>query len=147
MKIDKVTYKDAEIELSMDDLVLFRNILKQVRLALENGGFETRLNLSPRQAHGFLEVIAQEIQESNNNESIIGLSGIEIIFFNNLFNEICNGIAVSNFEAKIGVSRDEVRKKFDLILKLRDEMRSLNEIRRDSYLPSRQKLQQKGEET
>ena len=135
MKVNQITYKDAEIQFSMDDLELFRKILKEVRLAIENGGFETRLCWSPRQAHGFLEAISQEIQEAHQNEAKLRFSRLEIIFFNNLLNEICNGIGLSNFEAKIGMSRDEVKQQLDLISELLDKMRSLNEIRRASYLP------------
>ena len=45
----------------MKDLEILHNYLKELRFALENRGFETRLNISPRQAYGFLEYILREI--------------------------------------------------------------------------------------
>ncbi len=56
-------------------------------------------------------------------------------------------MSLSNFEIKIEISRDEVEKILDLISIVIDEMRSLKKIRRNSYLPSSKKSQDKGEKT
>lgn len=146
MKVTAITYKDANITLSIDDLVIFHNCLKEVRFALENRGFETRLNISPRQAYGFLEDISREIRESGKHEEDIKFSWFEILFFKNIFSEVCNGVAIPSFEEKIGVSKDEIEKKLSLILKLRGEMDYLKKVRRASYQPSSKNSQDKDEE-
>lgn len=142
MKVITMTYKDVDLEWSMDDLEIFQNILEEVILAV-NGGFVSRLDCSPRQARGFFVCISQEIQQSNKNYNTITLIWTEVLFLKQLLNEVCNGIGLSNFEEKIGVSRDEAKKLMDFISNIIDEMKSLKEIRRASYLPSHLRSRQK----
>lgn len=132
MKITQITYKKAEIQLSLEDIEIFKHILKEVQLALEGGGFETRVSVSPRLARGFFESILQEIKESGESQIIIGLCRSEMTILNNLLNEASNGINIANFKEKIGVERQEVKNILSLVNKVINEMDSLGEIRRHS---------------
>lgn len=130
MKITQITYKKAEIKLSLEDIEIFQNILKEVQFALEGGGFETRVTVSPRLARGFFESILQEIKQSGESQIIISLSKLEIILLNNLLNEASNGIKIPNFKEKIGVEHKEVKNLLNLVSKVINEIDSLKESRR-----------------
>lgn len=136
MQIGVINYKKVEVQFLLEDLDIFQNILKEVRLALEGGGYETRVGVSPRQAAGFFESILQEMKQSGDREIKINLSSREVGLLNNLLNEACNGINIQNFETKIGVAKKEAKNLLDLVHRAINEMDSLQEIRRASYLPS-----------
>ena len=51
---------------------------------------------------------------ASSDESItVRLSKDEVIILNNALNEICNGIAISEFHTRIGYEREEVEKLFN----------------------------------
>lgn len=136
MKINVINYKKVEVQFLLEDLEIFQNILKEVRLALEGGGYETRVGVSPRQAGGFFESILQEMKQSGDREIKISLSSREIGLLNNLLSEACHGINIQNFEAKIGVPEQEAKNFLELVHRAMNEMDSLGKTRRASYLPS-----------
>jgi len=136
VNVTVINYKKVEVQFLLEDLEIFQNILKEVRLALENGGYETRVGVSPRQADGFFESILQEMKQSGKSEIKISLSSRELCLLNNLLNEACHGINIQNFEAKIGMTEKEVKNLLNLVHRAIKEMDSLGEIRRASYLPS-----------
>ncbi|NEP41428.1 MAG: flavodoxin [Okeania sp. SIO2H7] len=136
MQVSVINYKKVEVQFLLEDLKIFQNILKEVRLALEGGGYETRVGVSPRQAGGFFESILQEMKESGDREIQVSLSRLEITVLNNLLSEGCHGINIQNFEAKIGVAKKEAKNLLNLVNRAIKEMDSLREIRRASYLPS-----------
>ncbi len=136
MQVSVINYKKVEVQFLLEDLEIFQNILKEVRLALENGGYETRVGVSPRQTGGFFESILQEMIQSGKSEIKISLSSREITLLNNLLNEAYHGINIQNFEAKIGITEKEAKNLLNLVHQAIKEMYSLGEIRRASYLPS-----------
>lgn len=136
MKVSVINYKKVEVQFLLEDLEMFQNILKEVRLALENGGFETRVSVSPRQARGFFESIVQDMKQSGESQIKISLSSLEMTLSNNLLNEACNGINIQNFEAKIGITEKEANNLLNLVNRATNEMDSLGQTRRASYLPS-----------
>jgi hypothetical protein len=136
MNLTVINYKKVEVHFLLEDLEIFQNILKEVRLALEGGGYETRVGVSPRQAGGFFESILQEMKESGKSDIKISLSNREVGLLNNLLSEACNGINIHNFEAKIGITEKEAKNLLNLVHGAMNEMDSLGQARRASYLPS-----------
>ena len=49
-----------------------------------------------------------ELVESSNQSITLRLSPDEVIILSNALNEICNGIAISEFETRIGYTREDV---------------------------------------
>ena len=133
MKVNVINYKKVEVQFLLQDLEIFQNILKEVRFALENGGYETRVGISPRQARGFFETILQELKQSGQSEIKISLSRLEISLLNNLLNEVCNGINIHDFKSKIGITERQARSLLSLVNGSIKEMDSLRETRRASY--------------
>jgi hypothetical protein len=49
-----------------------------------------------------------EVVESSNESITLRLAPDEVIMLSNALNEICNGIAISEFETRVGYTREEV---------------------------------------
>jgi hypothetical protein len=136
MKATTITYRNAEIQLSLQELEVFKNVLKEIQLALPEPEFEIRVGVSYRQARGFLESLIQEIEQSGESLMNISCSVYEITLLNNLLNEVCHGIRLDNFEIKVGIPREEVKQFLFFLNKVMNEMTAIQAARKASLMPS-----------
>ncbi len=63
---------------------------------------------------------AEQIISSLSNNGIV--DSTEVTFINNIFNEICNGINVENFDVQIGTSKVEAKSYSRAFSKLMQEL-------------------------
>lgn len=136
MKTTTITYRNAEIQLSLQELKVFKNVLKEVQLALPEPEFEIRVGVSYRQARGFLESLTQEIEQSGESLMNLSCSLPEITLLNNLLNEVCHGIRLDDFEIKVGIPREEVKQFLGFLNKVMNEMKAIQTARKTSPMPS-----------
>lgn len=136
MKITTITPRKAEVQLSLQELEVFKNVLKEVELALPKPEFEIRVGVSYRQAMGFLESLIQEIDQSGESLMNISCSLPEITLLNNLLNEVCHGIRLDDFEIKVGIPREEVKQFLGFLNKVMNEMKAIQTAQKTSPMPS-----------
>jgi hypothetical protein len=105
VKVLEMTEKTAKIQVSTQELQITKKIFAEVRNSLVLSEFITRVDFSPEDISFFLDSI--EIRNTNTDSLIILASSDEVVMLNNIFNEICNGIRVINFDKKIGISKEE----------------------------------------
>lgn len=136
MKIINITHQKVNIELSFQELTIFRRIINEVYNALDEFEFETRVGLSFRQAQSFLSSFTQELDDIGKKFIFINLSLSEISVFNNLLNEVCYGIKIQDFKKKIGVSKEETKKYLTLVNQAMKEMDLIRQERKQLKMSS-----------
>ncbi len=118
MKITVVSDSLANLELSNKEIKTIERVFVEVKSVLDyEPEFETRV--------GGYYTETQEIITSLSNNSFVSLKEITII--NSILNEVCNGIKIKNFDAKIGVSKSEAESYLIAINKVMNELRKQSE--------------------
>jgi hypothetical protein len=100
MEITIIDDCQANLELSDLEIVVIRNIYKQVKNALNHEHiFQSRVGISYSEA--------QQLISSLNNNFIVDSK--EVAFIKNILNEICHEIIVEDFDTQIGITKVETK--------------------------------------
>ncbi len=114
MEITIVDYTQANLELTDLEIDIIKNIFSAVKNKLNHEPeFQTRV--------GSYYVEAQQLVTSLSNNGIVDLA--EVTFINNIFNEICNGIKIDDFDIVVGISKVEAKSYLRAFNKLMNQMR------------------------
>ena len=114
MEITIIDDSQANLELTDLEIKTITNIFDIVKKDLDHEPeFQTRVGVS--------SVEAQQLITSLSNNGIVDLA--EITFINNIFNEICNGISIGDFELAIGISKVEAKSYLRAFNKLMNQLR------------------------
>ena len=114
MEITIIDDSQANLELTDPEIQIIENIFRAVRKDLDyEPEFHTRVGIYYSQA--------QQLITSLSNNSIVDLA--EVTFVNNIFNEICNGISIDNFDAVIGIPKVEAKSYLRAFNKLMNQLR------------------------
>jgi hypothetical protein len=100
MQITIIGDAQANLELTDLEINLIENIFRVVKNDLDyESEFQTRVGVD--------YLAAQQLIASLSNNGIV--DAVEVTFINNIFNEICNGIKIDDFDTKIGISKVEAK--------------------------------------
>jgi hypothetical protein len=135
MNINTIAYNKIDIQLSIEEIEFFKKILGEVQKAIEDS-FTTRVGVSPRQAQGFFESIIKEIKQSDKSSSSVNFLYQEMFLFQNLLNEVCNAISLTDFERRLGKTEKEVKDILEWFCQATNEMQALQKARQTSYINS-----------
>ncbi|MCY7368225.1 MAG: hypothetical protein LH474_08735 [Chamaesiphon sp.] len=114
MEITIIDDSQANIELTDLEIKLIENIFNAIQKYLDHEPeFQTRIGISCAEA--------QRLIASLSNNGIVDLA--EVSFINNIFNEVCNGISIRNFEEVIGIPKVEAKSYLRAFNKLINQMR------------------------
>jgi len=141
MKINKLSSKQVEVFLSLQDLQIFGNVLYEVRQSL-GSELGTRV-ASSKEIEEFCSLITRLALQAN-GEIIVDFSKTEVVILNHLLNEVCNGIKMPEFETKIGIPREQARQLLESINKAMNEMQSIKEQEISSQLSKADLIKLKG---
>lgn len=113
MEITIIDDSQANLELTDLEIKIIENIFSIVKNELDHEPeFQTRV--------GSYYDEAQQLITSLSNNCIVDL--VEVTFINNIFNEICNGIRIDNFDAAIGIPKVEAKSYLRVFNKLMNQM-------------------------
>ena len=114
MEITILDDSQANLELTDLEINIIKNIFSVVKNELDHEPeFQTRV--------GIYYAEAQQSIASLSNNGIVDLA--EVTFINNIFNEICNGIRIDNFDIVIGIPKVEAKSYLRTFNKLMNQMR------------------------
>ena len=114
MEITIIDDSQANLELTDLEIKLIKNIFSVVKNNLDHEPeFQTRV--------GIYYAEAQRLITSLSNNGIVDLA--EVTFINNIFNEICNGIKIDDFDLVVGISKVEAKSYLRAFNKLMNQMR------------------------
>jgi hypothetical protein len=114
MEITIIDDSQANLELTDLEIKIINNVFNMVKKSLDHEPeFYTRI--------GIYYAEAQYLITSLSNNGIV--DSAEVTFINNIFNEICNGISIDNFEAVIGIPKVEAKSYLRAFNKLMNQMR------------------------
>lgn len=111
MKILKIDRETTTIQLSLDELKIFKNALNEVYNFLPKTQIDLRLEINSEQVTLLINYIDQTLNIINNQaiQSEIKITINEMRALKNSLNEVCHGIKLVNFEEKIGFNRETVK--------------------------------------
>jgi len=109
VEIVKATKKKTKIQLSVHELTTFRNVLNEVYDVLYVSEFKTRMGVAREEVKSLSNSILELLDGLPNRKIVTQFSIDELVTLNNALNEVCNGIKVLDFEAKLGVSREDAK--------------------------------------
>jgi hypothetical protein len=113
MEITVIDDSQANLELTDLEIKIIENIFRAVKKDLDHEPeFHTRVGVY------YLE--AQQSIASLSNNAIVDLA--EVTFINNIFNEICNGIRIDDFDIVIGIPKVEAKSYLRAFNKLMNQM-------------------------
>jgi hypothetical protein len=113
MEITIVDDSQANLELTDLEIKIIKNIFSVVKNDLNHEPeFQTRVGVYYTEAH---QLIA-----SLSNNGIVDLA--EVTFINNIFNEICNGIRIDDFDTVIGIPKVEAKSYLRAFNKLMNQL-------------------------
>ena len=113
MEITIIDDSQANLELTDLEIKLIENIFSVVKNNLDHEPeFQTRVG------NDYAE--AQHLVTSLSNNGIVDL--VEVTFINNIFNEICNGIKIDDFDLIIGMPKVEAKSYLRAFNKLMNQM-------------------------
>ena len=113
MQITIIGDGQANLELTDLEINIIENIFDLVKNKLDNEPeFQTRV--------GVYYAEAQQLIASLSSNSIVDLA--EVTFINNIFNEICNGIRIDDFDVVIGIPKVEAKSYLRAFNKLQKEL-------------------------
>lgn len=104
MKVVERLDEIAIVQFEPSEVTALRNTLNEVCNTLSPWDFKTRTGFSHEEFLVLLDSIAQSHEDVD-----FQFSTDELRLLNNALNEVCNGIRLSDFEGKIGVSRDQAK--------------------------------------
>ena len=114
MEITIIDESQANLELTDLEIKLIKNIFNVVKNNLDHEPeFQTRVGADYAEA--------QQLVTSLSNNGIVDLG--EVTFINNIFNEICNGIKIDDFDLVIGMPKVEAKSYLRAFNKLMNQMR------------------------
>ena len=114
MEITIIDDSQANLELTDLEIKLIKNIFSVVKNNLDHEPeFQTRVG------NDYAE--AQQLITSLSNNGIVDLA--EVTFINNIFNEICNGIKIDDFDLVIGMPKVEAKSYLRAFNKFMNQMR------------------------
>lgn len=122
MEIIKITGVKAEFQLSIQELTTFKNALNEVHNTLYVSEFQTRMGVSCEEVRTLSNKVEMKIIKTTSEKADMQTSTSELVTLNNALNEVCNGIKIPEFEAKMGASREEVKGLLKSVGKLLDEL-------------------------
>jgi maltoporin len=100
MEVTFVDGSEANIELTDQEITTIHNIFTVVKQDLDHEPeFQTRVGVD--------YTMAQELIESLSNNCIVDRSQVTLI--NNLFNEVCTGLKIKDFDNSIGIPKVEAK--------------------------------------
>jgi hypothetical protein len=151
MKIMKQTTTGAEIEISIDQLKVLINSIRETCKCIGDFGFSARIGSHPPLVMSLVNLLFRKLENPENNSSIlIELSLDNLFILHNTLNEICHGFRLNDFESKIGVSREQAKDFLRFINNLikKIELTRVDEdckgcIERDVYLDKAQLSREK----
>jgi hypothetical protein len=114
MEITIIDDSQANLELTDLEIKIIKNIFSVVKNELDHEPeFQTRVDSNYAEA--------QQSIASLSNNGIVDLA--EVTFINNIFNEICNGIRIDDFDSVIGIPKVETKSYLRAFNKLMNRMR------------------------
>jgi hypothetical protein len=114
MEITIVDDSQANLEFSDLELVVIHNIFTAVKNDLNHEPeFQTRV--------GFHYLEATQLLTSLSNNCIVDRE--QVLFLNNILNEVCNGINIKDFDNTIGIPKVEAKSYLRTFNKLMNQMR------------------------
>jgi hypothetical protein len=109
--------------MSSKELKVANKILAEVRNSLSLSEFLVRVDFCPENISAFLDSI--NINESTEQSFCIFASLDQTMMLNNIFNEACNGVKITNFNEKIGIPKEEAKELLEIINKVMNDLYSL----------------------
>ena len=114
MEITIIDDSQANLELTDPEIQIIENIFRAIKKDLNHEPeFYARV--------GIYYSEAQQLITSLSNNGIVDL--VEVTFINNIFNEICNGITIDNFDTVIGIPKVEAKSYLRAFNKLMNQLR------------------------
>lgn len=121
MEIVKATKEKVKVQVSVHELTTFSNTLSEVYDTLYASEFKTRMGVSRESVKSLSNSILELLNDGLINRKIVTQFSIdELVTLNNALNEVCNGIKVSDFEVKLGVSRENAKSLLSSVSKMLD---------------------------
>jgi len=128
VEIVKATKENTNIQLSVHELTTFRNVLNEVYDVLYVSEFKTRMGVSREEVRSLSNSILELLDGLPNRKIVTQFSIDELVTLKNALNEVCNGIKVLNFEAKLGVSREDAELLLRAVGKMLDGLNTNDNI-------------------
>jgi hypothetical protein len=122
MNIIEIIEQKASIEFSLQDSITLNKVLDTVKNALLAREFNTRVGFTSNEIQYFLNSTTEMMQRSGKDSCKILISLDEITMINNILNEVCNGIHISDIEDKIGLPREKVKEMLSSINSIMNQM-------------------------
>jgi hypothetical protein len=114
MEITIVDDSQTNLELTDLELVVIHNIFTAVKNELNHEPeFHTRI--------GFYYLEAAQLLTSLSNNCIVDRE--QVVFLNNILNEVCNGINIKDFDDTLGIPKVEAKSYLRAFNKLMNQMR------------------------
>lgn len=114
-----------EIELSLNELHILINAIKEMCKSLGDFGFHARIGSYPEEVKLLVNYLFDKVNNIKQEQKTrIELSLEQLEILESTLNEVCNGIKIEDFEDKIGISVEESRKELKLINSWLEELKS-----------------------
>lgn len=113
METIKIEKDSVELKITLEELMILNNSFREVVSDLD-WEFKIRTGFKIEEMERIFNPIEGAI-ETKAKEAKLQFSARDIIGLHQVLNVLCNGIRVDNFEQKIGVPEQEVRKIFDYL--------------------------------
>jgi hypothetical protein len=98
------------LALTAKELSIIRLSIGEVLDAIETWEIPVRVGVTAVEAKAFWSRLGEVISRANGRTQIeLQVSASELLIANNALNEICNGIDIPEFEARIGAPVDDAR--------------------------------------
>lgn len=114
MKLINASHSYIEVLINIRDLRIIKNSLNEVLRSISGSEISTRTGCSINIFNNLIIKINEHLI-ANHNNVLKDENGIEFSFtkeelraVTQSFNEVCNGIHISNFEERIGMEREEL---------------------------------------
>ena len=128
MKIIEIKEDSVELNITLDELVIFKKSLKEALYALGPKEFRIRTGFKFQEIEAIFDLI-EKAMKTETNEAEIELHNRDTIIFNQILNEVVNGIRVDNFESSIGVPKQEARELLSSVSDLSNFVRKKDSVK------------------
>ena len=128
MKIIEIKEDSVELNITLDELVIFKRSLKEALYDLGPKEFKIRKGFKFQEIEAIFDLIEKAIA-TETNEAEIDLPNQDIKALKQILNEVVNGIRVDNFESSIGVPKQEARELLSCLSDLSNLIRKKDSVK------------------
>ena len=128
MKIIEIKEDSVELNITLDELVIFKKSLKEALCDIGPKEFRIRTGFKFQEIEAIFNLIEKAIT-TETNEAEIDLPNQDIKALKQILNEVVNGIRVDNFESSIGVPKQEARELLSCLSDLSNLIRKKDSVK------------------